>query len=112
MGTENEFDSSDHLTVPPSTNLDHAPDGSEAHPRLPFWERPKAKKDLRWFSDLSAIPHTAMWSLAELLVLCGAWQVAKKFRNRLIGVAVGFAPFFVVLYFVFENINRLLPPNL
>ena len=64
-----------------------------------------------WFSDLSAIPHTAMWSLAELLVLCGAWQVAKKFRNRLIGVAVGFAPFFVVLYFVFENINRLLPPN-
>ena len=65
-----------------------------------------------WFSDLSAIPHTAMWSLAELLILCGAWQVAKKFRNRLIGVAVGFAPFFVVLYFVFENINRLLPPNL
>ncbi len=64
-----------------------------------------------WFSDPSAIPHTAMWSLAELLVLCGAWQVAKKFRNRLIGVAVGFAPFFVVLYFVFENINRLLPPN-
>lgn len=65
-----------------------------------------------WFSDLSAIPHTAMWSLAELLILCGAWQVAKKFRNRLIGIAVGFAPFFVVLYFVFENINRLLPPNL
>ncbi len=65
-----------------------------------------------WFSDLSAIPHTAMWSLAEVLILYGAWQVAKKFRNRLIGVAVGFAPFFVVLYFVFENINRLLPPNL
>ena len=65
-----------------------------------------------WFSDLSALPHTAMWSLAELLILCGAWQVAKKFRNRLIGVAVSFAPFFVVLYFVFENINRLLPPNL
>jgi len=65
-----------------------------------------------WFSDLSAIPHTAMWSLAELLILCGAWQVAKKFRNRLIGVAVGVAPFFVVLYFIFENINRLLPPNL
>ena len=65
-----------------------------------------------WFGDPSAIPHAAMWSLAELLILCGAWQVAKKFRNRLIGVAVGFAPFFVVLYFVFENINRLLPPNL
>lgn len=65
-----------------------------------------------WFSDLSAIPHTAMWSLVEILILWGAWQVAKKFRKRLIGVAVGFVPFFVVLYFVFENINRLLPPNL
>ena len=49
MGTENEFDSSDHLTVSPSTNLDDAPHGPEAHPRLPFLERPKAKKDLRWF---------------------------------------------------------------
>ena len=109
MGTGNEIDSSDYLTVLPPPNLDHAPNGRAA---LPFWERPKAKKDLRWFSDLSAIPHTAMWSLAELLILCGAWRVAKKFRNRLIGVAVGFAPFFLVLYFVFENINRLLPPNL
>jgi sortase A len=65
-----------------------------------------------WFSDLSALADVALWSLAELLVICGAWQFAKKFRNRLLGVAVGFAPFFVVLYFVFENINRLLPPNL
>jgi len=65
-----------------------------------------------WFSDLSALADVALWSLAELLVICGAWRVAKKFRNRLIGVAVGFAPFFLVLYFVFENINRLLPPNL
>ena len=77
----------------------------------PTFEQESDTLSQGWFSDLSAIPHTAMWSLAELLVLCGAWQVAKKFRNRLIGVAVGFAPFFVVLYFVFENINRLLPPN-
>jgi sortase A len=65
-----------------------------------------------WFSDLSAIPQTLLWGLLELLVVMGAWQLAKKKRNRIIGTAVGFIPFFVVLYFVFQNVNRLLPPNL
>jgi sortase A len=52
------------------------------------------------------------WGALELLVVWGAWQVAKRYRNRLIGAAVGFVPFFFVLYFVFQNVNRLLPPNL
>ena len=65
-----------------------------------------------WFSDLSAIPQTLLWGLLELLVVIGAWQLAKKNRNRIIGAVVGFIPFFVVLYFVFQNVNRLLPPNL
>ena len=65
-----------------------------------------------WFSDLSAIPQTLLWGLLELLVVLGAWQLAKKNRNRIIGAAAGFIPFFVVLYFVFQNVNRLLPPNL
>jgi sortase A len=65
-----------------------------------------------WFSDLSAIPQTLLWGLLELLVVMGAWQVAKKYRNRIIGSVVGLIPFFVVLYFVFQNVNRLLPPNL
>lgn len=65
-----------------------------------------------WFSDPSAIPQTLLWVFIELLIVMGAWRVAKKFRNRIIGAAVGFIPFFVVLYFVFQNVNRLLPPNL
>ena len=65
-----------------------------------------------WFSDLSAIPQTLLWGLLELLIVMGAWQVAKKYRNRIIGTAVGFIPFLFVLYFVFQNVNRLLPPNL
>ncbi len=65
-----------------------------------------------WFSDLSAIPQTLLWGLLELIIVMAAWQVAKKYRNRIIGTAVGFIPFFVVLYFVFQNVNRLLPPNL
>lgn len=65
-----------------------------------------------WFSDFSAIPQTLLWVFIELLVVIGAWQLAKKNRNRVIGAVVGFIPFFVVLYFVFQNVNRLLPPNL
>ena len=65
-----------------------------------------------WFSDLSAIPQTLLWVFTELLVVIGAWQLAKKNRNRIIGAVVGFVPFVVVLYFVFQNVNRLLPPNL
>ena len=65
-----------------------------------------------WFSDPSAWPQVIVWGLLEILIVWGAWQVAKRFRNRLIGAAVGFVPFFVVLYFVFQNVNRLLPPNL
>ena len=65
-----------------------------------------------WFSDLSAIPQTLLWGFIELLVVFGAWQLAKKNRNRIIGAVAGLIPFFVVLYFVFQNVNRLLPPNL
>lgn len=65
-----------------------------------------------WFSDFSAIPQTLLWVFIELLVVIGAWQLAKKNRNRVIGAVAGFIPFFVVLYFVFQNVNRLLPPNL
>ena len=65
-----------------------------------------------WFSDPSAIPQTLIWAVLEILIVLGAWQVAKKFRNRIIGAVVGFLPFIIVLYFVFQNVNRLLPPNL
>lgn len=65
-----------------------------------------------WFSDSDAYPQVALWILIEILVVMGAWQVAKKFRNRGIGLAVGCVPALVTLYFIFQNVNRLLPPNL
>lgn len=68
--------------------------------------------DKGWFSDSDAYPHVAGWVLLEVLIVLGAWQVAKRFRNRAIGAAVGVLPFLVTLYFVFQNVNRLLPPNL
>ena len=41
-----------------------------------------------------------------------AYQLAKRFRNLLIGLVVGVLPFVVGLYFFYENVNRLLPAAL
>lgn len=68
--------------------------------------------DKGWFSDPSAIPQVMIWTLLEIVIVFLAWQIAKRLRNRAIGFTLGFVPFFVVLYFVFQNVNRLLPPNL
>lgn len=68
--------------------------------------------DKGWFSDPSAVPHVLAWAFLDVLIVLGTWQIAKRLRNRGIGLAIGFIPFFVVLYFVFQNVNRLLPPNL
>lgn len=68
--------------------------------------------DKGWFSDTAAIPHVVGWILLEVLVVAIAWRIARRVRHRGIGFALGVVPFFFVLYFVFQNINRLLPPNL
>lgn len=65
-----------------------------------------------WFSDSDAYPQVAIWILIEILIIMGAWQIAKRFRNRGIGIAIGLIPAAVTLYFIFQNVNRLLPPNL
>ena len=38
--------------------------------------------------------------------------LSHKVRRYWVGVLAGFVPFIVVLYFFYENVNRLLPPNL
>ncbi|MEZ5259493.1 MAG: class E sortase [Ilumatobacteraceae bacterium] len=64
-----------------------------------------------WFSDPDAWPHIALWGLALV-----AWSLlmtwfGKRTRVWLSAIA-WIAPFTFVLYFWFENVNRLLPPNL
>lgn len=66
----------------------------------------------RWFSDPDAWPQVALWGLVLAAVSLGAYAVARRARRYWVGALVGFAPFVVVLYFFFENVNRLLPPNL
>jgi sortase A len=65
-----------------------------------------------WFSDPAAWPHVLGWTLVLLFVVFVGWYVSRRFTSRLLGVTIAVAPFFVVLYFVFQNVNRLLPPNL
>ncbi|MEY4173699.1 MAG: hypothetical protein RI900_864 [Actinomycetota bacterium] len=65
-----------------------------------------------WFSDRDAIPHAIAWGVALLLVVIGSWFVGKRARRLWVCFLVGVVPFVAVLYFFFENVNRLLPPSL
>jgi len=65
-----------------------------------------------WFSDTSAIAPATLWGLAVAGVAAGIYLLSRTVRRYWVGILVGFIPFFVVLYFFYENVNRLLPPNL
>ena len=65
-----------------------------------------------WFSDPGAYNRVALWGalLATIGVL--SYLISRRFRTYWAGVLVAVVPFLVVLYFFYQNVNRLLPPNL
>jgi len=65
-----------------------------------------------WFDDGSAVPHVLVWGLLLVAVCLGALRIGKKARRLWVSIAVGAVPFLVVLYFFFENVNRLLPSSI
>ena len=65
-----------------------------------------------WFDDGAAWPQIVLWGLVLVAVVVGGYALAKRQRRIWLGVLVSFVPFVVVLYFWFENVNRLLPPGL
>ncbi|BAN01273.1 class E sortase [Ilumatobacter coccineus] len=65
-----------------------------------------------WFSDPAANPHVGFWGLVVSAIAIGAYLLSRRTRRDWIGGLVGFIPFVVALYFFFQNVNRLLPPNL
>ncbi len=65
-----------------------------------------------WFSDTSAVPQTLLWGLLGSAIAYGVLWLSRRVRRYWVGIIAGFAPFIVVLYFFYENVNRLLPPNL
>lgn len=65
-----------------------------------------------WFHDTAAIPHVIGWGALLLGLWGGARMLARRRRSLLVGWGVAIVPFVASLYFFYENVNRLLPPNL
>lgn len=65
-----------------------------------------------WFDDPGAWPQIALWGLALGAFVAGAYLLARRLRRVWVGALAGAAPVVVVLYFFFQNVNRLLPPGL
>ncbi|MEY2582889.1 MAG: sortase [Ilumatobacteraceae bacterium] len=92
-------------TVTPSTVA------ATAQPTRPAVATPDAFSD-GWFSDSTAVPQAIMWGLGLAVVALGIYWLSRMTRRYWVGVLAGCVPFIVVLYFFYENVNRLLPPNL
>ncbi len=65
-----------------------------------------------WFSDPGANVHVGLWGALLALIGTIAYAVSRRLRRDWAGALVGLLPFVVTLYFFFQNVNRLLPPNL
>jgi sortase A len=65
-----------------------------------------------WFSDPNAWPHVAAWGAVLSAIALFSWALSLSTRRNWLGFLAGLGPFVIVLYFFFQNVNRLLPPNL
>ena len=65
-----------------------------------------------WFDDTAAWPPIILWGLALAAITLGGYLLARRYRRIWLGALVSSVPFVVVLYFWFENVNRMLPPGL
>lgn len=65
-----------------------------------------------WFHDTGAILPSILWGLALVGVVVASYFIGKRLRRLWVCWLVGAIPFVVVLYFFFENVNRLLPPGI
>ncbi len=65
-----------------------------------------------WFSDPGANSQVLMWGMLLAAIGVLAYLISRRTRRDWVGLLVGIVPFMIVLYFFFQNVNRLLPPNL
>ena len=54
----------------------------------------------------------ALWGTLLTAIAIGAYLLSRATRHNWIGAVAGIVPFVVVLYFFFQNVNRLLPAAL
>ncbi len=65
-----------------------------------------------WFSDPGAFSQVAIWGVLLSAVAILSYLISRRARRDWAGALVGIVPFVITLYFFFQNVNRLLPPNL
>ena len=65
-----------------------------------------------WFSDPTANAQVALWGVILALIGLGSYLISRRAKRDWVGALVGIVPFAIALYFFFQNVNRLLPPNL
>lgn len=65
-----------------------------------------------WFSDSAAWPQIIAWGMALIALVGACYALARALKRRWLGWVVAVAPFTFLLYFFFQNVNRLLPPGL
>ena len=65
-----------------------------------------------WFSDPDANGQVALWGLLLAAIGIASYLLSRTAKRDWVGLLVGIGPFVVTLYFFFQNVNRLLPPNL
>ncbi len=64
-----------------------------------------------WVSDPNAWSGVAVWGILLTGIAVGAWLLGRRIPQWAAAL-LGLIPFLIVLYFFFDNVNRLLPPNL
>jgi sortase A len=65
-----------------------------------------------WFGDTGGVPQALLWGFALMAVVMFSWYIGRRANRLWVCFLVGAVPFVVVLYFFFENVNRLLPPSI
>ena len=64
-----------------------------------------------WFSDSAAWFPTILWGFIVAAVAFGFWMLGRHWK-RWAAYLLAVIPFLFVLYFFYENVARLLPPNI
>jgi sortase A len=96
----------DTVVTVPTEPVPGVPDGSES-----VVSGPDALT-AGWFHDAAAWPHIVAWTAACSLIAFAAARLSRRSRSYLRGWSIAVLPFVVSLYFVYQNVNRLLPPGI
>jgi sortase A len=65
-----------------------------------------------WFHDPAALTQGILWTIPMIVLILAVRWWSHRRRSWFPALPVALIPGIVVLYFIYENVNGLLPPNL